>query len=412
MKKSVFQDKIIVLGVSGGIAAYKAVDLAGKLVQEGATVKVVMSQNATKFVNPANFKSVTGQTVLTDLFDGDFQDQIYHVSLSEEADITVIAPATANILAKAACGIADDALSTVILAARSTVVMVPAMNNHMWLNEATQHNLSVLKNRGIEIIEPEVGRLACGEENAVGRFPKIETIMDYIGAALAHTEDLAGKTVLVTAGGTREPIDPVRYIGNRSSGKMGYAVAKSARLRGAQVILITGITSLNPPYGVKVISVESAEQMYRAVMENLDQADAVIMAAAVADFKPSQKSLEKIKKERVPKSLEIELNPDILQAISDKKANQIVIGFAAESDNMIENAIEKLKKKKLDLIVANDIVKPGIGFGSDLNLSVLIDKKGQIGDIKTFKKSDLAGDILDWLAGAFKSSANRQSGQH
>ncbi len=411
MAKNVFQGKTIVLGVSGGIAAYKAVDLAGKLVQERATVKVVMSQNATKFVNPIDFQSVTGQAVLTDLFDGDFQNQIYHVSLSEEADITVIAPATANILAKAACGIADDALSTVILAARSTVVMVPAMNNHMWLNEATQHNLSVLKNRGIEIIEPEVGRLACGEENAVGRFPKIETITDYLGAALARTEDLVGKTVLVTAGGTREPIDPVRYIGNRSSGKMGYAVARSAHLRGAQVILITGITNLNPPYGVKVISVESAGQMHRAVMENLDQADAVIMAAAVADFKPSQESLGKIKKERMPKSVELELNPDILQAISDKKANQVVIGFAAESDNMIENATKKLKKKKLDLVVANDIVKPGVGFDSDLSLSVLIDKKGQIGDIKTFKKSDLAGEILDWLVDAFKSSANRRSGQ-
>ncbi len=397
MDKIVFRDKTIVLGVSGGIAAYKAADLADKLVQEEATVKVVMSQNATKFVDPLEFQSVTNQTVLTDLFDGDFKDQIYHVSLSEEADITVIAPATANIIAKAACGIADDALSTVILAARSKIVMVPAMNNHMWLNEATQHNLAVLKSRGIEIIEPEVGRLACGEENAVGRFPKTETVMDYLGLALARTQDLAGKTLLVTAGGTREPIDPVRYIGNRSSGKMGYAVAKAAVMRGAQVILVSGVTNLSPPYGAKFVSVETAEQMLRAVIENLEQADTVVMAAAVADFKPSRKSLEKIKKERMPKSVELELNPDILQAIADRKTNQIIIGFAAESQDMVVNATRKLKKKNLDLIVANDIAKPGVGFASDLNTAVLIDKKGQIGDIKTYKKTSLAEEILDWL---------------
>ncbi|MBE0447161.1 MAG: bifunctional phosphopantothenoylcysteine decarboxylase/phosphopantothenate--cysteine ligase CoaBC [Actinobacteria bacterium] len=400
-----FKGKTIALGVSGGIAAYKAVDLASELTQAGATVKIIMSENAVKFVSPITFQSITCQPVITDLFASNPQGRIYHISISEEADVIVIAPATANILAKAACGIADDTLSTTIVATRSAVVMIPAMNNYMWLNKATQHNLETLRERGIHIIEPEVGRLACGEEEAIGRFPKTETIIDYLKNLLTVVRGLEGKTILVTAGGTHEPIDPVRFIGNRSSGKMGYAIAEAAEARGGDVVLISGPTCLRPPYGIKVVNVETARQMKQAVLDYLPQADAVIMAAAIADFRPSEESVEKIKKEKMPKSLGLGLNPDILQMVSEKEGRRIVVGFAAESENIIESAVEKLKKKNLDLIVANNIGKPGVGFGSDLNLAILIDRSGPMGDLKTYRKSDLAGRIMDWLVGALKRDA-------
>lgn len=410
MNENAFSGKTIALGVSGGIAVYKAVDLASKLAQRGAVVKTIMTDNAMKFVGPVTFQSVTGQPVLTDLFATDPRGKISHIAISEEADLFVVAPATANIMAKAAHGLADDALSTAILAARSMVIMIPAMNNYMWNNRATRHNMEILKSRDIRIMQPEVGRLACGEGNAVGRFPDTTTILTYLEDILTKSEpsrlnlDLAGKTIMVTAGGTREPIDPVRFIGNHSSGKMGYAIAEAARARGAQVILISGPTCLNPPQGAEVVSVETAQQMHDAVMENLDKADAVVMTAAVADFRPSSASIEKIKKERMPKSIEFELNPDILQAISKNKADKLVVGFAAESENIIENATKKIKKKGLDLIVANDIAKAGVGFGSDFNLAVLINKKGPVGDLETYKKTELAEKILDWLAGAFEKA--------
>jgi len=403
MTDNLLSGKTIVLGVAGGIAAYKAVDLASKLTQDGATVKTIMTQNATKFVGPITFQSVTGQPVVTDIFGSEQQGQIQHVSLSEEADLVVVAPATANIMAKAAHGLADDALSTTILAARSTVVMVPAMNNHMWFNKATQDNMEVLKSRGVRITDPEVGRLACGEEQAVGRFPKTGAIIDYLKNLLAEKNDLAGKTILVTAGGTHEPIDPVRFIGNRSSGKMGYAIAEAAKARGADVVLISGPSCLSAPHNVKTINIETARQMYEAVMDNLGAVNAVIMSAAVADFRPANQSGEKIKKGRMSKSIELELNPDILQLISDKKDKQLVVGFAAESENVIDNALQKIDKKKLDLIVANDISKEGVGFGSDLNLAVLIDNDGPMGQLKTYQKTELADKILDWLVEAFNS---------
>lgn len=402
MIDNILSGKTIILGVAGGIAAYKGVDLASKLTQEGAIVKTIMTQNATKFVGPITFQSVTGQSVVTDLFGAEQQGQIQHVSLSEEADLVVVAPATANIIAKAAHGLADDALSTIILAARSTVVMVPAMNNHMWFNKATQDNMEILKSRGVRITDPEVGRLACGEEQAVGRFPKTEAIIDYLKNLLAEKDDLVGKTILVTAGGTHEPIDPVRFIGNRSSGKMGYAVAEAAKARGADVVLVSGPSCLSAPRNVKVINIETARQMCEAVMDNLDSVDAVIMSAAVADFRPANPSGEKIKKEKMSKSIELELNPDILQLISDKKDEQLVVGFAAESENVVDNALKKIDKKKLDLMVANDISKEGVGFGSDLNLAVLIDKNGPMGELETYQKTELADKILDWLVKAFK----------
>ena len=398
MGEDIFSGKTIALGISGGIAAYKAVDLASKLAQRGAIVKTIMTEHATKFVSPLTFQSVTGQPVLTDLFAADSQGKISHVALSEEADLVVVAPATANIIAKAAHGLADDALSTTLVAARSAIVMVPAMNNYMWSNKATQYNLEILTSRDIKVMQPEVGRLACGEGNAVGRFPDTASIVSFLEDILRKSHDLAGKTIMITAGGTREPIDPVRFIGNRSSGKMGYAIAEAARARGAKVILVSGPTCLNPPLGAHTVYVETAQQMYDAVMENLYQVDAVVMTAAVADFRPSSSGIEKIKKERMPKSIELELNPDILQAVSKKKGNKLVVGFAAESENIIENATKKIKKKDIDLIVANDIASPGVGFGSDLNLAVLINKKGPVGDLITYKKTELAEKILDWVA--------------
>ncbi len=401
MGEDIFSGKTIALGVSGGIAAYKAADLASKLAQCGAVVKTVMTEHATKFVSPLTFQSVTGQPVLTDLFASDLQGKISHVALSEEADLVVVAPATANIIAKAAHGLADDALSTMMLAARSTIVMVPAMNNHMWDNKATQYNLEILQSRGILVMQPDVGRLACGEGNAVGRFPDTSSIVSYLKDILRTAHDLDGKSIMITAGGTQEPIDPVRFIGNHSSGKMGYAIAQAARARGAEVILVSGPTCLNPPFGANIIQVATAQQMHDAVMEHLGKVDAIVMTAAVADFRPSSSSIEKIKKERMPRSIGLELNPDILQAVSKNKGNKLVVGFAAESEKIIENATKKIKKKALDLIVANDIASPGVGFGSNLNLAVLITKKGPIGDLETYKKTELAEKILDWMVDAF-----------
>lgn len=404
MTNNVFQNKNIILGITGGIASYKAVDLASKLARKGTTVKVIMTRNATRFVNPITFQSITGQPVLVDLFDDTGNDRIPHVSINEGSDLFVVAPATANILAKAAHGIADDALSTSLLATGSTIVMVPSMNNRMWFNEATQQNLETLKSRGVHIIEPDVGRLACGEQSAAGRFPDTERITNYLTNLLVKEKDLKGRVVLVTAGGTHEPVDAVRFVGNRSSGKMGYAVAGAAQMRGARVILVSGPTSLKPPYGVELINIETAGQMHDAIMGRLDQLDIIVMAAAVADFKPSKQSDGKIKKKSMPTSIEIELNPDILSAVSEKKGRTIVIGFAAESENIIENATEKLKKKDLDLIVANDIGRSDAGFGSDFNRAVLINSNGPMGDIEVYRKTELAEKIIDWSVSRIQES--------
>lgn len=395
--------KRIVLGVTGGIAAYKAADLASKLTQAGAVVKTVMSVNATHFVSPLTFQALTGQPVVTELFAPGSDGSIQHVSLAEEADLVVVAPATANILAKAAQGIADDALSTTLLAAQSPIVMVPAMNNHMWDNPATQANLQTLQERGVNIIEPEVGRLACGSEQARGRFHKTETILEYLEELLGTADVLSGQTIIVTAGGTHEPIDAVRFIGNRSSGKMGYSIAGRAKACGAEVILISGPTGLGAPAGVRLIQVETALEMRKAVIDNLPGSAALIMAAAVADFRAAGNIAGKIKKEKMGDSIALELNPDILQEVTGHKDRGIVIGFAAESENIIDHATSKLEKKKLDLVVANDISRSDAGFGSDFNLAVLIDHDGPRGELAMYRKSDLASEIIDWLARALNS---------
>ncbi|MDI6816534.1 MAG: bifunctional phosphopantothenoylcysteine decarboxylase/phosphopantothenate--cysteine ligase CoaBC [Actinomycetota bacterium] len=400
MMETILQDKRIVLGVTGGIAAYKAADLASKLTQAGAVVKTIMSKNATHFVGPLTFKALTGQPVVTDLFASGSHGFIEHVSLAYEADLVVVAPATANILAKAAHGIADDALSTTLLAAEGPIVMVPAMNNHMWDNPATQANLLTLQERGVNILAPEVGRLACGSEEAMGRFPKTETVLEYLKDLFNAADILAGKTIIVTAGGTHEPIDAVRFIGNRSSGKMGYAIAGRAKACGAEVILISGPTGLRAPAGVRLIEVETALEMRRAVIDNLPGSAALIMAAAVADFRVAGKVNGKIKKERMDDGIALELNPDILQEVAGHKDRGLIIGFAAESENIIAHAILKLEKKKLDLIVANDIGRSDAGFGSDYNLAVLIDHDGPQGELAMYRKSDLASEIINWLARA------------
>ncbi|OFW34210.1 MAG: hypothetical protein A2074_06365 [Candidatus Aquicultor primus] len=397
------KDKRIVLGVTGGIAAYKAADLAGKLTQAGAVVKTIMSKNATHFVGPLTLKALTGQPVVTDLFAPGSDGSIQHVSLADEADLIIVAPATANILAKAAHGIADDALSTTLLAAQGPIVMVPAMNNHMWDNPATQANLLILQERGVNILAPEVGRLACGSEQAIGRFPKTETILEYLEDLFNTAHILAGKTIIVTAGGTHEPIDAVRFIGNRSSGKMGYAIAGRAKACGAEVILISGPTDLRAPAGARLIEVETALEMRQAVIDNLPGSAALIMAAAVADFKAAGKANGKIKKEQMGYSITLELNPDILQEVAGHKDRGVIIGFAAESENIIAHATSKLERKMLDLVVANDIGRSDAGFGSDFNLAVLIDHDGPQGELAMYRKSDLASEIIDWLSRALGS---------
>jgi phosphopantothenoylcysteine decarboxylase/phosphopantothenate--cysteine ligase len=405
MPEQILKNKTIVLGVSGGVAAYKAADLASKLTQAGATVKTVMTKNATHFVGPLTFQSVTGQPVITDLFAPDANGSIQHVSLCEEADIILVAPATANIIAKAAYGIADDALSTTLLAAQGPVMVVLAMNNHMWNNQATQDNIATIKKRGINVLEPEVGRLACGSERAVGRFPKTEAIIEHLTDILTVSSSLSGKTVLVTAGGTHEPIDAVRFIGNRSSGKMGYAIAATAQARGAEVILVSAPGCLQAPAGVRLIRVETALGMRRAVLDNLKGADALIMAAAVADFRAARQSEGKVKKGKMGASIALELNPDILQDVAAEKDRQVVIGFAAESEGIVDYAISKLKKKKLDLIVANDIGRTDAGFGSDMNFAVLVDGTGPLGELTMYRKADLAGHIIDWLVRALSDAS-------
>jgi phosphopantothenoylcysteine decarboxylase/phosphopantothenate--cysteine ligase len=399
-KNMVLSGKVIALCVSGGIACYKAADLASRLVKAGAIVRTVMTKNATEFISPLTFEAITSQKVLTDLFSGsgESDNSIGHISLSEAADIFVVAPATAHIIAKIANGICDDALSTTLLAARNRIIVAPAMNNHMWTNQATQDNVARLKERGLIIVGPETGRLACGEEEAIGRLASVDRIFSEIvgeiertlrermlsrQALLEHASsesaDLAGVKIVVTAGGTREPIDPVRYIGNRSSGKMGYAIAEAAISRGAEVVLITGPSCLEPPAGVNAVGVETALQMHAAVLEHLSSSDVLIMSAAVAAAVTAKKAEMPVRSEKSSDSI------------------QTIIGFAAESENIIPNAFEKLKRKNLDLIIANDISIKGAGFDSDLNYAVMVDRNGPVGELQMHRKTELSEAILDWL---------------
>ena len=387
-------NKTIVLGVTGSIAAYKAVDIASQLTQAGARVNVIMTKEATEFITPLTFRAITGRPIVTDMFDVASEFNVAHIALARAADVVVIAPATANIIAKLATGIADDMLCCTVLATRAPVVIAPAMNDNMYANPATQENLSKLKERGSIIVGPILGRLASGKEGQ-GRFANTEEIAGVISQVLGREEDLANKHIVVTAGGTQEPIDPVRCITNRSSGKMGYALAKAARDRGAKVTLISAPTSLAKPIGMEMLAINTAQEMYQAVENMISQADALIMAAAVADYRPLSMAKGKIKKGEAGLTLELELTPDILGSV---RGNFIKVGFAAESSNLVENAKQKLKQKGLSLIVANDITVADSGFGSDNNRVTIIDKEGKVDSLPLLPKREVADKILDTVA--------------
>ena len=395
--------KTIVLGITGGIAAYKAADLASKLTQAGARVEVVMTEAATKFITPLALRSITGRPVVTDMFELTSEFSIEHVALAEAADVVVIAPATANVIAKLAGGISDNALTCTVLATQAPVIIAPAMHATMFQNPITQQNLSKLKARGFTVVGPERGWLASGEIG-LGRLAGTDKIIDTISKVLSRSIDLAGKRIVVTAGGTQEPIDPARHIGNRSSGKMGYALAEAARDRGAKVTLITAPTSLPQPTSMEVIPVETAAEMKEAVVKALAKADALIMAAAVTDYRPKTAAKAKIKKDSPALTLELIRTPDIL---AEAKGNFLKVGFAAESDNIVANAKQKLQQKGLDLIVANDITDTESGFGTDTNKVTLIDKQGNTEDLPLLTKREVAERILDRVVGLFGKKARR-----
>ena len=396
-----FSDKAIVLGVTGGIAAYKAAELASKLTQAGAEVSVVMTEAATEFVAPLTFQSLTHMPVHVDLWESPEEFDVEHIALAERADIVVIAPATANTIAKIACGIADDLLSCTVLATTAPVVVAPAMNVHMYGNPVTQVNIARLWERGFTIVDPASGYLACGD-TGMGRLADLEEIMATISQLLGRGGDLAGRCIVVTAGGTQEPIDPVRYITNRSSGKMGYALAEAARDRGAEVVLITAPTSLRPPEGVVVNRVWSAVEMQQEVLQVVPMADALIMAAAVADYRAASVAEEKIKKQDSTSGLTLELkqNPDILREV---EGDLIKVGFAAETEDLVENATRKVKEKGLDLIAANDITDPESTFGADTNKVILVDCDGSTEELPLLLKSEVAHKILDRVVDKLRS---------
>ena len=392
------EKKTIVLGITGSIAAYKAADIASKLTQAGAKVEVVMTESATRFIAPLTLRSITGRPVVTSMWDMASEFGIEHVALAEAADVVVIAPATANIIAHLAAGMADDMLTCTVLATRAPVVIAPAMNDKMYNNPITQENIGKLKARGFIIVEPGYGFLASGKMG-VGRLAETETIIGTVKQVLAREGDLAGKRIVVTAGGTREPIDPVRYIGNLSSGKMGYALAEAARDRGAEVRLITTVTCLPETVGMDVIPVDTAAEMKQAVTDAVRDADALIMAAAAADYQPESVAKTKIKKESQSLILKLVKTPDILAEV---KGNFVKVGFAAETEDLIPNAQKKLKEKGLDLIVANDITDKDSGFGADTNKVTIIDKGGKIEELPLMSKREVADKVLDKVAELLK----------
>ena len=385
--------KTVVLGVTGSIAIYKAADLASKLTQAGTMVEVVMTESATRFVTPVTFRSVTRRPVVTSMWEMDSEFSIGHVALADVADIVVIAPATANTIAKLANGIADDILTSTVLATRAPVIIAPAMHTNMYQNAITQENLAKLRVRGFTIIGPGYGRLASGKMG-LGRLVEIEDIIGTIRQVLGRDGNLAGKRIVVTAGGTREPIDPVRYIGNCSSGKMGYAMAEAARDRGAGVILIAGPTELPEPTGIEIVHIQTVAQMKEAVTKAAAQADVLIMAAAVADYQPKSQAAQKIKKAVAGRELTLELvrTPDIL---SETRGNFFRVGFAAETENLVEYAREELVKKQLDLVAANDVSAPDSGFEVDTNRVTIISRGGKAESLPLMSKREVADRILD-----------------
>ncbi|WP_294385612.1 bifunctional phosphopantothenoylcysteine decarboxylase/phosphopantothenate--cysteine ligase CoaBC [uncultured Clostridium sp.] len=390
--------KCVVIGVTGGIAVYKALDVISALRKKDVEVHVIMTESASKFVNPLTFQSISQNMVVTDMFAEPKAWEIQHISLAQKADLMLIAPATANIIGKVANGISDDMLSTTIMAAaKAKVIFAPAMNTNMYQNKIVQNNIEKLKEFGYGFIEPASGRLACGDVG-VGKLADVNTIVERVLAELNDKEqDLKGKKVLISAGPTIAPIDPVRYITNRSTGKMGYAIAEEARDRGAEVILVSGPTNLNPPKDVKIINIKTNEEMKNEIFDNFEWADIVIKSAAVADYKPKEYSKDKIKKGEGDFNLCLTRDNDILKSLGDMKTHQVLVGFAAESNDVLENAEKKLKNKNLDFIVANDITSSDTGFGSEDNKVVILSKNNEKLELEKMSKKEVASNIFDMI---------------
>lgn len=399
---------VVVLGVTGCIAAYKACELARMLMRAGCRVKIVMTEAATHFVGPTTFRALTGEPVAAGLWD-ESDARVHHVSLADEADVFVIAPATANTLAKIAAGRADDLLSTSALATEAPIVIAPAMNVHMWRAAPTVEALATLQGRGVVVVEPESGELACGDIGE-GRLAGLETIVEAVLGEVRRVHDLVGVRVLVTAGGTREPIDPVRFIGNPSSGKTGYRIAEEAARRGATVTLVSGPTVLPDPFGVSTVRVTTAAEMRDAVQAVYEDVDAVVASAAVADFRPVTNAAHKQKKDDAPLFLELERTPDILAELGAGKGSRLLVGFAAETRDVLESARGKLKSKNLDLVVANDVSVTGLGFGSDANHVWFVSEEGD-DDLVVMNKTAIARTLWDRIAPLARGAAALRSGK-
>ena len=389
------RERKIVIGVTGGIACYKAVELVRLLVKGGFQVQVIMTRGALEFVTPLTFQTLSGNPVATETFDLTQESQIGHINLADSADAFVIAPATANVIGKIAGGIADDLLTTVLMATQAPVMLAPAMNIHMYENPILQENLRKLRRIGYHILEPAEGYLACGYEGK-GRLPEPEKIAAEVERLLG-TKDLAGERLLITAGPNREPLDPVRYLSNRSSGKMGYALASAALRRGAEVALVSGPTGLTAPAGARLIPVTTAAEMRDAVLREYGQCTAVIMAAAVSDYRVASVSEQKIKRGTGPLELRLEPNPDILKELGAKKNGKWLVGFAAETEDLAANAQKKLREKNLDMVIANNVAEAGSGFDGDTNIATIVDRAGAVRSLPLMSKDELADRIYDHL---------------
>lgn len=388
--------KTVILGVTGSIAAYKAANLASMLKKQHADVQVIMTQNATQFMNPITFESLTGNKCLVDTFDRNFQFQVEHVALAKRADLAIVAPATANIMAKLAHGLADDMLTTTLLACRCPKLIAPAMNTRMYENPVTQDNMDILRKYGFRIIEPAVGHLACGDTGA-GKLPPETLLLECILDEIAMEKDMKGLRVLITAGPTMEAIDPVRFISNHSTGKMGYALARVCRRRGAEVTLVSGKTNLEAPYGVTLVPVTSAQDMFEAVSSRAKEQDMIIKAAAVADYRPVTVAENKIKKSPGDMSIALERTTDILAWLGEhRREGQVLCGFAMETEHMVEHAKEKLTRKHVDMIAANNVKVAGAGFGTDTNVVTLITEDG-VEELAKMSKEEVASRIVDAL---------------